>query len=159
MQKHTATALALAFTALLGCDAPDNDHAEAALAAIPDNASAEEVDGYLMSVDALAEANDPAAGGWTWVPIKTVKAYTCEVPQGTVCGTPDQTWCEVYKGLAVAAKIPALYVGIMETKCKADQNSACFECWDLANYCSQVGKSCTNIEAQCRCLGEKLGEI
>jgi hypothetical protein len=158
MQKHTATALTLAFTALLGCDAPDNDHAEAALAAIPDDASADEVDGYLMSVDALAEASDPAAGGWTWVPPKSIKAYTCE--PGNVCGAPiSQDWCAVYKDLAVKAQIPAVYIGIMETKCKANQNGACFECWDLSNYCSQVGKSCAGIQDACTCLADKLGEI
>jgi hypothetical protein len=153
------SALLLAFAAP-ACDTAD-DRMEAALAAIPDDATAEEVDGYLMTVDALADDAAPSAAGWTWSPGAPIKAGpVCSVPQGTMCGAPSsQDWCVVLKGLATQAKIPALYVGILDTKCKANQNNACYECWDLANYCSQVGTSCTNIEAQCRCLADKLGQI
>lgn len=153
------SALLLAFSAP-ACDAPD-EATEAALAAIPDDATAEEVDGYLMSADALADGADPSVAGWTWAPNAPIKSGpVCSVPQGTTCGAPSsQDWCVVLKGLATTAKIPTLYVGILESKCKANQNNACYECWDLSNYCSQVGTSCTNIEAQCRCLADKLGEI
>lgn len=109
----------------------------------------------------LADADDADdAAGIAWAGKITVISSGPTCTPGLACGEPaGDSWCDDYEAMAIAHKIPALYVGIMRSKCEKNLENGCYECWDLANYCAQVGTSCTNVEKTCTCLAEKWGEI
>lgn len=163
MNNHAAVAsnkaarsrLSLFFAALTGatcacasvaCDDPTDPEALAALAA---DEAAEEF---------TAEEPPPAAGGFAVTGLAAAD-FVCGKAVTTCAAPPAPTWCATYGILADSASIPKLYRDIMQAKCKANTNNACYECWDLANYCSQVGTNCAGLQDRCTCMAHKLGEI
>jgi hypothetical protein len=115
MQKHTATALALAFTALLGCDAPDNDHTEA------------EVSDRLFPLRPVGLWGDGDAGcGGVYIKTEggTICAPKCDT---TYCDEPQIDMCGHQIGYP--------------TTCLNQYGACVHSCWTAAD-CAE-GMSCT----------------
>lgn len=139
--------------AVAGCDDPTDPEALADLARDEAAEDSGGVDPAAMSLDldlAAVQDADPAYSmGFA------VDNSGC--PAAATCTPPSPDWCSTYGMLADAAKIPKLYRDIMVGKCAKNYNSSCYECWDLANYCAQVGTNCTGLQAKCNCIAKKLG--
>ena len=133
----------------------------------PDSPEAQEV---MQEDDALAPAEEaadlsidqPEVDGFSVTGITAPVSYCGQTP--TTCTTaPSKDWCATYKWLGDSVGVPALYVGIMYDKCKKNWNGACYECWDLQNYCQQANSTgtvavCKGLWAKCACLAVQLGE-
>ena len=156
--RHTSR-LATFFAALFGatcactaagCDDPTDPEALADLAR--DEAAEDLPPQWTPDVPLDIAVPSTHAEGFAAV---TGVTSTC-MPTPT-CTVPSNDWCSAYGKLADAAGVPKLYRDIMVGKCAKNLNSSCYECWDLANYCSQVGTSCANLQAKCNCVAQKLG--
>ena len=135
---------ACACATLPACDDPSDPAAVEALVA------------DMTAEDIAADDGAGAREGFTAMGLKATT--TCTV--GASCpAPPSPDWCTTYGILADSAAIPKVYRDIMASKCKANYNDACYECWDLANYCSQVGTNCAGLRDRCTCMARKLGQI
>ena len=141
---------ACACATLPACDDPGDPAAVEALVA---DMTAEDAADDAEAVRLSLPPDD--AEGFTAMGIK---ATTCTVGQ-TCAAPPSPDWCTTYGILADSAAIPKVYRDIMASKCAKNVNDACYECWDLANYCSQVGTNCGGLRDRCTCMARKLGQI
>ena len=136
---------ACACATLPACDDPGDPVAVEALVA---DMTAED-----LAADADAEGHDTRVFS-----AMGLAAATCTV--GATCqAPPSPDWCTTYATLADSAAIPKVYRDIMQSKCAKNLNDACYECWDLANYCAQVGTNCAGLRDRCTCMARKLGQI
>lgn len=145
---------ACACATLPACDDPSDPEALAALA----RDEAAEDQPPAMSLD-LSGAEDAPAAGFASLGLSAVDPSGCGKPSDVCPTPPSPDWCTTYKTLADGAGIPKVYRDIMASKCAKNYNDACYECWDLANYCAQVGTSCTGLQTRCTCMARKLGQL
>lgn len=83
---------------------------------------------------------------------------TCVDPD-VVCDrlvTNATDFCDAIATFGSSNSIEEPYIGFVITKCEAGAPK-CEVCFELENYCVQIGEACDGLKSLCACVGEAFG--
>jgi hypothetical protein len=101
--------------------------------------------GTTGSTSTTGDAPDP---GFTCTP-KPTDEYQCgQAPM-------SMDFCSYIADACSAHQIEANYCSILARKC--DSTLGCTMCFELSNYCHQLGFDCEDLYFECGCVADALG--
>lgn len=92
------------------------------------------------------------------VPTTSDEPETCVDPD-VVCDrlvTNATDFCDAIAQFDATRSIEEPYIGFVVAKCEANEPK-CDVCFELENYCVQIGEACDGLKSLCACVGEAFG--
>ena len=92
------------------------------------------------------------------VPTTSDEPETCVDPD-VVCDrlvTNATDFCDAIAQFGATRSIEEPYIGFVVAKCEANEPK-CEVCFELENYCVQIGEACQGLKSLCACVGEAFG--
>ena len=136
----TALALALAPLTLLACPGDMDDTTATTL---PTSTAPP------LTIDTDTSGNTPTTSD---------EPETCVDPD-VVCDrlvTNATDFCDAIAQFGATRSIEEPYIGFVVAKCEANEPK-CDVCFELENYCVQIGEACDGLKSLCACVGEAFG--
>lgn len=119
-----------------------------------------------MDVDLPTTSGDPSASTGSDTdtdtsgntPTTSSEPETCVDPD-VVCdrlATNATDFCDAIAQFGTTRSIEEPYIGFVVAKCEANEPK-CDVCFELENYCVQIGEACDGLKSLCACVGEAFG--
>lgn len=92
------------------------------------------------------------------VPTTSDEPETCVDPD-VVCDrlvTNATDFCDAIAQFGTTRSIEEPYIGFVVAKCEANEPK-CDVCFELENYCVQIGEACQGLKSLCACVGDAFG--
>ena len=89
------------------------------------------------------------------VPTTSSEPEACVDPD-VVCDrlvTNAADFCDAIVQFGATRSIEEPYIGFVVAKCEANEPK-CEVCFELENYCVQIGEACQGLKSLCACVGE-----